>query len=108
MKYLEDQNRRYGRDKMLPLLWRILKLRKTSAKHVLNSRGQEGVSVNTFLLAASKSYPFANFSKLDFDGSAGTNSSLLPEMTFILKMTKFRILTSAKRIIPFPRKYRSF
>ena len=82
---------------MLPLLGRILKLRKTSAKHVLNSRGQEGVSVNTFLLAASKSYPFTNFSKLDFDGSAGTNSSLLPKMTFILKMTKFRILPGAKR-----------
>ena len=36
----------------------------------------KGVSVNTFLLAASKSYPFANFSKLDLDGSKGTNSSL--------------------------------
>ena len=59
VKYLEDQNRRYGRDKMPPLLCRILKLRKISAKHVLNSKGQEGVSVNTFLLAASKSYPFS-------------------------------------------------
>ena len=93
---------------MPPLLCRILKLRKISAKHVLNSKGQEGVSANTFLLAASKSYPFANFSKLDLDGSKGTNSSLLPKMTFILKVTKFRILSSAKRIIPFQRKYRSF
>ena len=68
----------------------------------------KGVSVNTFLLAASKSYPFANFSKLDFDGSTGTNSSPLPKLTFILKVIKFRILSSAKRIIPFQRKYRSF
>ena len=68
----------------------------------------KGVSVNTFLLAASKSYPFANFSKLDLDESKGTNSSLLPKMTFILKVTKFRTLSSAKRIIPFQRKYRSF
>ena len=93
---------------MSPLLCRILKLHKISAKHVLNSKGQEGVSLNTFLLAASKSYPFANFSKLDFDGSTGRNSSLLPKMTFILKMTKFRILSSAKRIILFLCKYRSF
>ena len=93
---------------MSPLLCRILKLHKISAKHVLNSKGQEGVSLNTFLLAASKSYPFANFSKLDFDGSTGRNSSLLPKMTFILKMTKFRILSRAKRIILFLCKYRSF
>ena len=93
---------------MSPLFCRILKLRKISTKHVLNSKGQEGVSVNTFLLAASKSYPFANFLKLDFDGSTGRNSSLLPKMTFILKMTKFRILSSAKRIILFLCKYRSF
>ena len=59
----------------------LLKLRKISAKHVLNSKGQEGVSANTFLLAASKSYPCANFSKLDFDRSTGTKSSLLPKMT---------------------------
>ena len=76
---------------MPPLLCRILKLRKISAKHVLNSKGQEGVSANTFLLAASKSFPCANFSKLDFDRSTGTNSSLLPKMTLIQKMTKFRI-----------------
>ena len=81
---------------MPPLLRRIHKLRKISAKHVLNDKGQKCVSVNTFLLAASKSYPFANFSKLDFDGSTGTNSSLLPNMTFILKMTKFKIFSSAK------------
>ena len=37
---------------MPPLPCRILKLRKISAKHVLNSKGQEGVSVNTFLLAS--------------------------------------------------------
>ena len=93
---------------MSPLLCRILKLRKISSKHVLNSKGQEGVSVNAFLLAASKSYPFANFSKLDFDGSMGRNSSLLPKMTFILKMTKFRILSRTKRRILFLCKYRSF
>ena len=93
---------------MPPLLCRILKLRKISAKHVLNSKGQEGVSANTFLLAASKSYSFANFSKLDFDWATGTNSSLLPKMTFIQKMTKFRIVSSTKRIILFPRKYCSF
>ena len=51
----------YGREKTPPLLRRILKLRKISANHVLNSNGQKVVSVNTFLLAASKSYPFANF-----------------------------------------------
>ena len=45
VKYLEDRNRRYGRDKMLPLLCRILKLRKISAKHVLNDKGQRGVNV---------------------------------------------------------------
>ena len=45
VKYLEDQNRRYGRDKMPPLLCRILKLRKISAKHVLNDKGQRGVNV---------------------------------------------------------------
>ena len=93
---------------MSPLLCRILKLRKISTKHVLNSKGQEGVNLNTFLLAASKSYPFANFLKLDFDGSTSRSSSLLPKMTFILKMTKFRILSSAKRIILFLCKYRSF
>ena len=53
---------------MSPLLCRILKLRKISAKHVLNSKGQEGVSVNTFLLAASKSYPFANFQNSTLTG----------------------------------------
>ena len=37
---------------MPPLLCRILKLRKISVKHVLNSKGREGVSANTFLLAA--------------------------------------------------------
>ena len=61
MEYLGDQTRRYGRDKMPPLLCRILKLRKISTKHVLISKGQKVVSVNTFLLAASKSYPFVNF-----------------------------------------------
>ena len=30
---------------MLPLLCRILKLRKIFAKHVLNNKGQKGVSV---------------------------------------------------------------
>ena len=79
---------------MPPLPCRILKLRKISAKHVLNSKGQEGVSVNTFLLAASKSYPFANFE--NWYSPTDTNSSLLPNMTFTLKMTKFTIFSSAK------------
>ena len=52
VEYLGDQTSRYGRDKMPPLLCRILKLRKISAKYVLNNKGQKGVSVNTFLLAA--------------------------------------------------------
>ena len=51
VKYLEDQNRRYGRDKMPPLLWRILKLRESSFEQVLNNKGQKDVRVNTFLLA---------------------------------------------------------
>ena len=62
VKYLEDQNRRYGRDKMPPLLCRILKLRESSSQQVLNDKEQKGVRVNIFLLAASKSYPFANVS----------------------------------------------
>ena len=37
VKYLEDQNRRYGRDKMLPLLCRILKFRESSLEQVLNN-----------------------------------------------------------------------
>ena len=37
VKYLEDQNRRYGRDKMPPLLCRILKLRESSFEQVLNN-----------------------------------------------------------------------
>ena len=61
-KYLEDQNRRYGRDKMPPLLCRILKLRESSSEQVLNDKEQKGVRVNIFLLVASKSYPFANVS----------------------------------------------
>ena len=52
VKYLEDQNRGYSRDKMPPLLCRILKLRESSSEQVLNSEGQKGVRVNTFLLAA--------------------------------------------------------
>ena len=52
VKYLEDQNRRYGRDKMPPLLCRILKLRESSSEQGLNNKGQKGVRVNTFLLAA--------------------------------------------------------
>ena len=62
VKYLEDQNRRYGRDKMPPLLCRILKLRESSSEQVLNDKEQKGVRVNIFLLVASKSYPFANVS----------------------------------------------
>ena len=52
VKYLEDQNRRYSRDKMPTLLCRILKLRESSSKQVLNNKGQKGVRVNTFLLVA--------------------------------------------------------
>ena len=75
---------------MRPLLYRILKLRKISAKHVLNNNG------HNFLVAASKSYPLADFSILDFDRSTGANSSLLSKMTFTLKMTKFRVSSNSK------------
>ena len=61
-----------------------------------NASGQKVVHVNTFLLAASKSCPFANFSILYFDGSTGTNSSFLSKITFILEMIKFTIISSAK------------
>ena len=64
MKYLEDQNRRYGRDKMPPFRCRILKLSKISAKHALNNNGQTGVSITFSQILssrASKSYPFAIF-----------------------------------------------
>ena len=61
VKYLEDQNRRYGRDKMPPFLCRILKSRKISAKHVLNNNGQTGVSVNTFLFGGLKKLPVWKF-----------------------------------------------
>ena len=37
VKYLEDQNRRCGRDKMPPLPCRILKLRESSLEQVLNN-----------------------------------------------------------------------
>ena len=52
VKYLEDQNRRYSRDKMPPLLCRILKLLEGPSEQVLNNKGQKGVRVNTFPLAA--------------------------------------------------------
>ena len=37
VKYLEDQKRRCGRDKMLPLFSRILKLRESPSEQVLNN-----------------------------------------------------------------------
>ena len=82
-------------------------MRKISAKHVLNGKGQEGVSVNTFFLAASKSYPFANFSKLDLDGSKGINSSLFQvqkdstfsaQISFILGVN-FRYIVNLQNIL---------
>ena len=92
VKYLEDQNRWYSRDKMPPLLCRILKLRESSSEQVLNNEGQKRCSREYFPFGGlKKSYPFANFSILDFDRSTGTNSSLLPKMTFVLKMTRFTI-----------------
>ena len=83
---------------MPPLLCRILKLRESSSEQVLNDKEQKGVRVNIFLLAASKSYPFANVSIYTglWQVYTGTNSSLLPKMTFILKMTKFTIFSNAK------------
>ena len=93
VKYLEDQNRRYRRDKMPPLRCRILKSRKISDKHVLNNNGQTGVSVNTFLFGGLKKLPVCKFC---------INRSPLPKLTFIRKMTKF---TSTKLLL---RKYRSF
>ena len=83
---------------MPPLLRRILKLRKISAKHVLNNKGKKCVSVNAFLLAASKSYPLANFSKLRKLAVVHgyQQLSLVEDLTFILKMTKLTIFSSAK------------
>ena len=83
---------------MPPLLRRILKLRKISAKHVLNNKGKKCVSVNAFLLAASKSYPLANFSKLRKLAVVHgyQQLSLAEDLTFILKMTKLTIFSSAK------------
>ena len=52
VNYLEDQNRRYDEDKMLPLLCRILILRKISSEYVWNNEGQ-----NIFLVVAPKSFP---------------------------------------------------
>ena len=76
---------------MPPLLCRILKLRKISAKHVLNNNGQTGVSETFGQIISSwrpqKVIRWQIFSILDFNRSIGANSS--PKMTFTLKMTKF-------------------
>ena len=76
---------------MPPLLRRILKLRKISAKHVLNNKGK-----NVFWQPQKviRLQIFQNFE--NWYSPTDTNSSLLPNMTFTLKMTKFTIFSSAK------------
>ena len=85
---------------MLPLLLRILKLRIISVKHVLNNKGQKCVSVNAFLLAASKSYPFANFSKLrKLVFVHGYQQLSLAEYDFHTKNDQIYNIFKCKRII---------
>ena len=90
---------------MPPLLRRILKLRIISVKHVLNSKGQKCVSVNAFLLAASKSYPFANFSKIFVHGYQQLS---LAEYDFHTKNDQIYNIFKCKRIILSLRKYPPF
>ena len=98
VNYLEDQNRRHDKDKMPPLLCRILILRKISSEYVLNNEGQKFSSWWPPKVSRSK------FSILDFDRSTGTNSSLSlslslslsRKMTFTLKMTIFWVFSNAK------------
>ena len=87
-----------------PSLCRILKLRESSSEQVLNNKRQKILS----FWRPKKSYPFANFSILDFTRTTGTNSSLLSKMTFALKMTKFTIFSKAKEKYFLLHKYRSF
>ena len=94
---------------MPPLLRRILKLRKISAKHVLNNKGKKCVSVNAFLLAASKSYPFANFSKLrKLVFVHGYQQLSLAEYDFYTKNDQTYNIFKCKRIILLLRKYPPF
>ena len=94
---------------MLPLLRRILKLRKISAKHVLNNKGKKCVNVNAFLLAASKSYPFANFSKLrKLVFVHGYQQLSLAEYDFHTKNDQIYNIFKCKRIILLLRKYPPF
>ena len=78
---------------MPPLLCRILKLRKISAKLVMNNKGQTGVSVTFSQILSSwqpqKVIRWQIFLILDFDRSTGAKSSPSPKITFSLKMTKF-------------------
>ena len=90
VNYLEDQNRRYDEDKMLPLLCRILILRKISSEYVSNNEGQKLSSWWPQKL------PVCKFSILYFDRSTGTSSSLSTKMTFTLKMTTFWVFSNAK------------
>ena len=88
--YLEDQNRPHDEDKMLPLLCRILILRKISSEYVSNNEGQKLSSWWPQKL------PVCKFSILYFDRSTGTSSSLSTKMTFTLKMTTFWVFSNTK------------
>ena len=94
---------------MPPLLRRILKLRIISVKHVLNNKGKKCVSVNAFLLAASKSYPLANFSKLrKLVFVHGYQQLSLAEYDFHTKNDQICNIFKCKRIILLLRKYPPF
>ena len=91
VKYLEDQNRRYDQEKMPPLLYRILILRKNFLRICIEQWGRKN-----FPRGDPKKLPVGKFSELDFDRFTDTNSSLSTTMTFILKMTKFWVFSNAK------------
>ena len=94
---------------MPPLLRRILKLHKISAKHVLNNKGKKFVNVNAFLLAASKSYPLTNFSKLrKLVFTHGYHLLSLAEYDFHTKNDQIYNIFKCKKIIFLLRKYPPF
>ena len=94
---------------MPPPLRRILKLRKISVKHVLNNKGKKCVNLNAFLLAASKSYPFANFSKLrKLVFAHGYQQLSLAEYDFHTKNDQIYNIFKCKRIMLLLRKYPPF
>ena len=104
VKYLEDQNRRYGWDKMPLLSVEFSNCVKARPNKYWTIRDKKYFPFG----GLKKIYPFANFSILDFTRTTGTNSSLLSKMTFALKMTKFTIFSKAKEKYFLLHKYRSF